>query len=279
MKIKIFMITHNRPRYTSLSLARLTETVPPDAKITVWDNASSGDTLAVLKKFERHPRVERVVYNKTNDKLWGPTNWFWENSKDADLLSKIDDDCLMPAKWVEKLKEAHNDIPQAGVLGCWRFMPEDLNITKASRKIHAFGPHMILRNCWIEGSGYLLKRKLIDEIGDLRPKETFTTWCVRAAARGYINGWYYPFMYQEHMDDPRAEHSGIKTDEDLKEFLPLSAAQNGIRTKDEWVEKLKASAARLQEYSLDPYDFIGLKPKLKRRLLKLLGVTYFPKTK
>ena len=279
MKIKILMLTHDRPLYTSLSLARLTETVPENARITVWDNASSEDTLAVLRKFERHPSVERVVYNRTNDKLWGPTNWFWKNSKDADLLSKIDDDCLMPVRWAEKLQEAHRDIPQAGVLGCWRFMPEDLNITKASRKIHAFGPHMVLRNCWIEGSGYLLKRKLIDEIGLLRPKETFTTWCLRAAARGYINGWYYPFMYQEHMDDPRAEHTGIKTDEDLVKFLPLSAAQGGIRTKDDWVAKLRTSAARLQEYSLDPHDFIGLKPKLKRRFLKLLGVSYFPKAR
>lgn len=277
MKIKILMITHNRPQYTSLSLSRLVETVPPAAKITIWDNASSDDTLAVLKKFARHPSVEQVVYNKTNDKLWGPTNWFWENSKDADLLSKIDDDCLMPARWVEKLQEAHRDIPQAGILGCWRFMPEDMNITKASKKIHAFGAHMLLRNCWIEGSGYLFKRKLIDEIGLLKPKETFTTWCVRAAARGYINGWYYPFMYQEHMDDPRAEHSGIKTDKDLQEFLPLSAA--GIRTRDEWIAKLKSSAAKLQEYSLDPYDFIGLKPKIKRRFLRLLGVTYFPKAR
>lgn len=279
MKIKILMITHDRPLYARLSLARLTETVPANARITVWDNASSEDTLAVLRSFERHPSVERVVYNRTNDKLWGPTNWFWKNSKDADLLSKIDDDCLMPVRWVEKLQDAHRDIPQAGVLGCWRFMPEDLNITKASRKIHAFGPHMVLRNCWIEGSGYLLKRKLIDEIGLLRPKETFTTWCLRAAARGYINGWYYPFMYQEHMDDPRAEHTGIKTDEDLVKLLPLSAAQSGIRTKDDWVARLRTSAARLQEYSLDPHDFIGLKPKLKRRFLKLLGVTYFPKAR
>jgi GT2 family glycosyltransferase len=279
MKIKILMITHNRPQYTALSLARLTETVPENAKITVWDNASSEETLKVLKRFERNHFVERVIYNRTNDKLWGPTNWFWENSKDADLLSKIDDDCLMPAKWVEKLQEAHNDIPEAGVIGCWRFMPEDLKISKASRKIHAFGHHMLLRNCWVEGSGYLLKRKLIDEIGLLRPKETFTTWCLRAAANGYINGWYYPFMYQEHMDDPRAEHTGIKTDKDLMQYLPLSAAQNGIKTKDDWVAKLKTSAARLQEYSLDPYDFIGVKPKLKRRLLKLLGISYFPKAR
>ncbi len=279
MKIKILMITHNRARYTNLSLTRLTETVPTNARITVWDNASSADTLAVLRRFERHPSVEKIIYNKANDKLWGPTNWFWNNTKDADLLSKIDDDCLMPARWVEKLQEAHTDIPQAGVLGCWRFLPEDLDMKKATLKIHAFGSHMLLRNCWVEGSGYLLKRKLIDEVGVLRQKESFTTWCLRAAAKGYINGWYYPFMYQEHMDDPRTPNTGIKTDEDLKKLIPLSAAQSGIRTKEDWVAKLKNTAARLQEYSLDPHDFIGVKPKLKRRFLQLLGISYFPKAR
>lgn len=279
MKIKILMITHNRPRYTELSLSRLIETVPPEASITVWDNASSRETVTVIKKFAKHPRVEKVVYNKTNDKLWGPTNWFWENTKDADLVSKIDDDCLMPAKWVEKLAAAHRDIPEAGILGCWRFPPEDLNIAKASRKIKALGPHMVLRNCWVEGSGYLAKRQVIDDIGLLRPKETFTTWCLRAAAKGYVNGWYYPFMYQEHMDDPRAEHTGIKTDDDLRRLLPLSAAQFGTMSKDDWVKRLRNSAAKVQEYSLDPYDFIGLRAKLKRRLFKLLGMQYFPKVR
>lgn len=279
MKIKILMITHNRPRYTALSLTRLTETAPQSASITVWDNASSGETLSVIKKFERHPRVERVVYNKTNDKLWRPTNWFWEHSKDADFVSKIDDDCLVPARWIEKLVSAHKDIPEAGILGCWRFLPEDLNVSKASKKIQSFGPHMVLRNCWVEGSGYLAKRTVIDDIGVLRPKETFTTWCLRAAAKGYINGWYYPFMYQEHMDDPRAEHSGIKTDEDLRRLLPLSAANFGAITKDAWVARIKKSAARVQEYSIDPWDFIGVRAKVKRRLCRLFGMQYFPRVR
>lgn len=279
MKIRILMITHNRPRYTEMSLGRLVETVGPEASITVWDNASSIDTLAVLKRFERHPRVEKVVYNRTNDRLWGPTNWFWERSRDADFVSKIDDDCLMPARWAEKLAGAHRDIPRAGVLGCWRFLPEDLDIRKASRKIQAYGAHMIMRNCWIEGSGYLAKRRVVDETGPLRPGETFTTWCLRAAARGYINGWYYPFMYQEHMDDPRSEHTGIRTDEDLRRSMPLSAARSDSLTRAAWVGRLRRSAARLQEYSLDPYDFIGTKAKVKRRLFTLLGLDYFPKVR
>ncbi|WKZ33960.1 MAG: glycosyltransferase [Thermodesulfobacteriota bacterium] len=277
MKIRVLMITHNRPDYTKLSLSRLTETLPSHAKAVVWDNASSEENLRVLRGFEEHPAIEKIIYNKTNDRLRGPTNWFWRNHADADLLGKIDDDCLMPARWVEKLEKAHRDIPDAGIIGCWRFLPEDFNVSKATRKIHSFGPHMILRNCWIEGSGYLMKRKLVEEIGTLRPKETFTTWCLRAAARGYVIGWYYPFLYQEHMDDPRAEHSGIKTDEDLRRLLPLSARQYGVRTREEWVKRLKGTAQRLQEYSLDPYDFIGLRSKLKRKLYRMLGLAYFPR--
>ncbi len=277
MKIRVLMITHNRPAYTRLSLARLAETLPPHAKAVVWDNASSEENLKVLRGFEGHPAIERIIYNRTNDRLRGPTNWFWRNHADADLLGKIDDDCLMPARWVEKVEKAHRDITEAGIIGCWRFLPEDFSVSKATRKIHSFGAHMILRNCWIEGSGYLMKRKVVDEIGGLRPKETFTTWCIRAAAKGYVIGWYYPFLYQEHMDDPRAEHTGIKTDEDLRRLLPLSAEQYGVRTREEWVRKLRGTAQRLQEYSLDPYDFIGLRSRLKRKLYNMLGLAYFPK--
>ena len=277
MKTRILMITHNRPAYARLSLARLCETVPSSAKITVWDNASGDDTRRVLKEFESHPAVEEIIYNPANDRLRGPTNWFWKNAGDAELLSKVDDDCLMPARWVEKLEKAHADIPEAGLLGCWRFQPEDFNISNASRKIHSYGSHMILRNCWVEGSGYLMKRKVLDEIGPLRPGETFTTWCLRAASRGYVIGWYYPFLYQEHMDDPRAEHTGIRTDEDLKRLLPLSAAQYGTTTKEAWVRRIRRTAGRLQEYSLDPRDFIGFHARVKRKLYQVFGLDYFPR--
>lgn len=277
MKIRVLMITHNRPAYARQALGRLTETLPPHAKVVVWDNASSEETLKVLRSFEGHPAVEKIIRNRTNDRLRGPTNWFWRNHADADLLGKIDDDCLMPARWVEKIEKAHRDIPEAGIVGCWRFLPEDFNVSKATRKIHSFGAHMILRNCWIEGSGYLMKRRVVDEIGALRPRETFTTWCIRAAAKGYVIGWYYPFLYQEHMDDPRAEHTGIRTDEDLRRLLPLSAQQYGVKTRDEWVKRLRGTAQKLQEYSLDPYDFIGLRSKLKRKLYGMLGLAYFPK--
>lgn len=277
MKIRILMITYNRPHYTARSLERLCKTAPANARITVWDNASGKETIDVLKRFERHPRVEKVVYSASNEKLRAPTNWFWENSKDADLLSKVDDDCLMSPGWCERLEAAHKDIQDAGALGCWRFLPEDFNLGSASKKIHVYGRHMVLRNCWVEGSGYLMKRKVVDMLGPLRPSESYPGYLIRAAAKGFINGWYYPFIYQEHMDDPRAEHTGIKTDEDFRRLIPLSAREFGIKSRDEWTERLRRSAQKLQLYSIDPYDFIGIRAKIKKKLHSMLGMDYFPK--
>jgi len=276
MKIKILMITFNRPEYTKLSLSRLCDSVPKNAKIVIWDNSSNQETINVIKKFEGHPRIERIIYNKTNDKLRGPTNWFWMNSKDADLIGKVDDDCLVPDNWCEILQQAHIDIPDAGVLGCWRFLPEDFNEEMAMKKIQSFRGHKIMRNCWIEGSGYLMKRVIIKKIGYLRPKESFTTYCIRAAAKGFINGWYYPFLYQEHMDDPRAEHTGIRTETDFQRLKPLSAINFKIETREAWDERLRKSAQRLQAYSFDHRDHIGFRAKIKKKIYAVVGKEYVP---
>jgi GT2 family glycosyltransferase len=277
MKIRVLMITCNRPAYTELSLRRLCETVPAAARITVWDNGSLTETIAVLKQFESHPAIEQIIYNKTNDKLRAPTNWFWQNARDADLLSKVDDDCLMPSGWCETLAAAHRDIPQAGILGCWRFPDEDYIPELAKRKIQTFDGHRIMRNCWVEGSGYLMKREVVDQLGLIAENESFTGYCIRAAAAGFINGWYYPFLYQEHMDDPRAPHTGIRTDEDFQKLRPLSAGTFRIRNREEWIQRLKYSAWTLQACSFQPHDYLGLKAKLRRKIGQWLGKQFLPR--
>lgn len=271
------MITYNRPAYTEVSLRRLCETVPDDARITVWDNGSGEEMRRLLKKFESHPRIERIVYNRTNDKLRVPTNWFWQGRGEAEFLSKVDDDGLMPEGWVEVLQQAHQDIPQFGILGTWRFMDEDFNEEIARWKIQAFGRHRVLRNCWVEGSGYLMKRTVIEKIGLIQQDESFTGYCVRAAASGFVNGWYYPFLRQEHMDDPRAPHTGIKSDEDFERMKPLTANTFSIRTRAEWIQKQKELAQVVQKCSFNPKDYIGGRARIRRKLSRLLGKPYVPK--
>lgn len=279
MLIKVLMITHNRPKYTNLSLSRLCETASQNLRVTIWDNGSDSATKEVVSKFRNHWCVERVIFNDTNEKLLGPTNWFWENNLDADLLGKVDDDCLVPDNWISVLEEAHREIPQAGMLGCWHFLKEDFKYHLAKNKIHTFGRHQIMRNCWVGGSGYLMKREVLDKNGLLKPNETFTDFCIRASAKGFINGWYYPLLYQEHLDDPRSKHTAIRSDEDFQRLIPLSARKFGIKTREEWIQRLLKSSQALQEYSIDPYDFIGFRSRVKRKIIEFFGGEYFPKVK
>ena len=123
-----------------------------------------------------------------------------------------------------------------------------------------------------------MKRVVVERNGLIRPKESFTSYCIRSAAKGFVNGWYYPLLYQEHMDDPRTPHTGIKTDEDFQKLVPLSANTFKIKTIDQWIERMKISSTKLQEYSYDPSDFVGLRAYIKK-ILRLIGQDYYPKAK
>jgi GT2 family glycosyltransferase len=277
MKIRVLMITYNRVDYTQLSLRTLLDTLPENAKVTIWDNNSSDDMRALLRNYEKHAAVEQIIFNRTNDKLRGPTNWFWQNAGDADFVSKVDDDCLMPAGWCETLTALHSDLPEAGVIGCWRFLDEDFVPEIAKRKIQSFGSHQIMRNCWVEGSGYLMKRAVIDKVGFLLEDESFTGYCTRAAAAGFVNGWYYPFLYQEHMDDPRVPNTGIVSEEAFKQLRPLSASTFRIETREDWIKRLKYSAWSLQACSFNPRDYLGWHASFRRRLHRWLGRQHLPR--
>jgi hypothetical protein len=277
MRVKILMITYNRLAYTQLALTRLCETVPDYARITVWDNNSNEDLKAMLKPFESHPAVEQIIYHQRNDRLHGPTKWFWETQTSADYLCKVDDDCLMPPGWCETLVKAHEEVPDFGILGCWRFLDEDFKPELANKKIQKHGTHQILRNCWVEGSGYLMKRSVLDRVGNLVPRESFTGYCVRAAAAGFINGWYYPFLFQEHMDDPRVPHSGMKTEEDFQRLRPLSAGTFKIANREAWIDRLRYSAWTLQACSYDPKHYSGWRAQTRRLWTKLTGQRLVPR--
>jgi len=277
MRINVLMITYNRPRYVAISLPRLCETLPHGAQLVIWDNASQPETRALLKQYEGHARVAEIRYNVSNDKLRGPTNWFWQKYGDADFVSKVDDDCLMPHGWCETLVRAHTDIPDAGALGCWRFPDEDFLPELANKKILSHAGHRIMRNCWVEGSGYLMKSSMLRRLGPLQEKESFPAYCIRGAAEGFIHGWYYPFLFQDHFDDPRSPHTDYTSEEAFQAHRPLSAGTFSIETLEGWKNRLRHSARTLQEYSYDPNDFVGPKASIKKTWARLLRREYFPR--
>jgi len=58
------------------------------------------------------------------------------------------------------------------------------------------------------------------------------------AAKGYINGFYYPLVFQEHMDDPRSEHCGYRTASFDEAYKHSFGYQNRIVTNIEEYKKL-----------------------------------------
>lgn len=259
----IIMITHRSSGYVHLSLPRLLDTLGPDDRVWVWHNGDDEATIEAVRPYLDDERVERFHHSRENVRLREPTNWLWHNSE-ARFVSKVDDDCLVSPGWLDTFVAAHDDNPEFGVIGSWRHPDEDFRHDLAATKIQQFrGGHSLMRNLWVQGSGYLMPRALVTANGLLRPDESFTGYCLRLARAGAVNGFYYPFVPEDHMDDPRSPHTLIHDDHDLLDRMPLSAKANGVVTVDQWTSQLRQSALVLQTASLDPRAYAGWRRRAK----------------
>jgi len=213
MTIDLVFITYNRLEYTKLALASVLAEPTEEFSLTIWDNASTDGTVEYLKNEVNDPRIADIVFSKENVGQTDAVNQVWSKSK-ADLLGKLDNDCLVTAGWTRTLAKAHEDIPNLGVIACWHFFPEDFDYNQAQHKIQQFGQHRILRHPWTCGTGFLLKRDTFRKFGSIQAKATTQYW-LKIALSGYVNGFYYPLIYQEHMDDPRSPNTLLNSDADL----------------------------------------------------------------
>lgn len=259
--IDILMITYNRPEYVRLTLPNLLATCTPDARVWVWHNHADDDSnqqiLELVDELRGHPRLHRFHHSAVNTGLREPTNWLWREAT-GDYLSKVDDDCLQDPDWLHILRGAHDDVPEFGVIGAWRFPDEDVDEKLMSPKLASYAHgHRLLRNHWVQGSGYLVKREVIRHAGPLAEGESFTRWCLRTARIGWVNGWYHPFVREDHMDDPRSPNTIYHTDEELMARRPLSAKNTGVRTIAEWTEHMRHAARQVQAAPLDLREYEG----------------------
>lgn len=261
----ILMITHRRPDYTRLALGHLLDTCDDRCRVWLWHNGDDVETRAVIDEFVENPAIWRVRMSPDNVGQHTPLRWMFDNGE-ADLVTKVDDDCLMPPGWVETLRDAHRDVPEFGAIGCWRFPEELFEPEVAARKIRAHGEHLLLHNAWVEGSGFVLKRAAIDRHGPMDAGTSFPKYCLRLAREGWVNGWYFPFLYQEHMDHPWSEHTMFRSDEDLARLAPLNAERWGVTTIEEYAQRFRDEAHRLQAADPDPGRYTGVRGRLRQSL-------------
>jgi glycosyltransferase involved in cell wall biosynthesis len=220
--IDFAFITHNRLAYTKLSLASVLSDSTEEFALTIWDNGSTDGTVEYLQNEVNDPRIRDIVLSKENVGQTAAVNEIWGRSK-ADLLGKLDNDCLMTPGWTRTLAQAHADIAELGVVACWHFGVEDFDYERAKHKIQAFGRHRIFRHPWTCGTGLLIKREMYERMGPIKDRMTTQYW-LKMAAAGYINGFYYPLICQEHMDDPKSRYCQTNTEEGLREHASVTAS-------------------------------------------------------
>ncbi len=270
--IDILMITHERPEYTRLSLAGLLDSCDDRMRVWVWHNGSDAETLGVVHSMQEHPRFHRLHHSPDNRLIREPINWLFDEA-DGDLLGLVNDDCVVTDGWAHTLRSAHEDVAELGVIACWHFRPEDYVEHLARRKTRTFsGGHRLMVNPWVQGSGVVLKRSCVRQLGLLAPRELgFTPYCIRLAHRGWINGWYLPLIPLDHLDDPRSPRTLLRSDIDLATRTPLSARHRGARSIGEWDWHLRRSARAIQEAPSDPRLYVGLRKKIRRSWTRLMG--------
>jgi glycosyltransferase involved in cell wall biosynthesis len=209
--VHLVFISYNRLDYTRKALVSVLKDPEEAFKLTVWDNASTDGTRDFLREEVNDPRIDDVILSDKNTGQIYPLNVIWSASR-SDLLGKLDNDCLVTPGWTRTLARAHADVPELGVVACWHFMEDDFDYERARSKIVELGGHRIMRHPWTCGTGLLVKRRVYEEIGPMTGTSTSHYW-LKMAERGYVNGFYYPLVLQEHMDDPRSKHSHLKDEE------------------------------------------------------------------
>jgi glycosyltransferase involved in cell wall biosynthesis len=275
MKIDLIFLTHNRLDYTRLSLASVLADPSENFSLTIWDNASTDGTIEYLKNEVRDPRIKDIVFSKENIGQIAASNRIWSASK-ADLLGKLDNDCIMTPGWTKILAQAHQDVPELGVVACWHFFPEDFDYERAKHKVQTFGKHRILRHPWTCGTGLLFKRKIYEQLGPMPGDGTTSYWLAMAKA-GYVNGFYYPLVYQEHMDDPRSKNNrthSMSFEEAYKNSFGWKTAT--FRDLESYRERHEKIVNVVLTGSYDPAVYLKSRPIHRRiwgRARRLMGLT------
>lgn len=268
--IHLVFITYNRLHYTQLALGSILRDTGEAFKLTIWDNASTDGTGDFLRGLS-DPRIDDIVLSKENVGQIPAVNEIWSRS-DCELLGKLDNDCMVTPGWTRTLAAAHEDIPELGVVACWHYFPDDFDEARAAHKIQRFGRHQIFRHPWTCGTGLLIKRDHYRRFGPIRDKATTQYWLEMARA-GCVNGFYYPLVYQEHMDDPKSEHSQLKDEASYQaaKAVTFNINRHGQTTLDDRWRWRQEVLDNLLDDPWDPRYYSGLRRKLRSLRNRLRG--------
>ena len=167
--IDILMITHNRPEYVRLALPHLLESCPPQARVWLWHNGTDEETLRRCRPTATIPGCTGSTTARStpacDDRPTGSGR-----RRPARTWARSTTIVCRTRRGCGRCRPPTRTTPLRGHR-LWRFPDADVDPDLVAEKLADYpGGHRLLRNHWIQGSGYLVKREVLDQLGPLRPR-------------------------------------------------------------------------------------------------------------
>lgn len=180
-KVSIIIVTYNTLDYVQKCLNSVLAHTDPRHEIIIVDNASEPPTRNFVKSLGDRENV-KLILNDEN-RLWSPANNQGLRAAAADsaycLLLNSDVE-VFQSHYLRALQEPMQRYPRVGISGT------QFNFSPIAPTYGA-----------IDGCCFLLRRRLIDEIGYLDERYPWNGAGAIFTFRAWSKGWYY-----YHVDDP-----------------------------------------------------------------------------
>lgn len=177
--------------------------------IYIYDNGSTDGTKEFLCEcIDKYKDKIEVTFLDENKGISYVTNMFWEKST-SKIIGKVDNDMIMPKNWLKILYEAFVTAKDIDILGPCTLFPEDVDEKFAKKRARNINGVMLLQEEYIGGcyiaDGDMLRKKRV-KVFSYQYTAGWPDLQIDLFRLGAIIGVLYPFVFVEHMDDPRSEH-------------------------------------------------------------------------
>jgi hypothetical protein len=108
-----------------------------------------------------------------------------------------------------------------------------------------------------------------------------TGFFIKAALKGYINGFYYPLLFQDHMDDPKSSHCRMRTEEGFRAATKVTAVlQYGqLSNLEAYMKYRERVVENILDDTFDPRAYQGWRDRLRRGVKWAYRMVRFPTNK
>ncbi|MGE0767232.1 MAG: glycosyltransferase family 2 protein [Hyphomicrobiaceae bacterium] len=274
-KVSAVVCTRNRGSRIVATLDTLLANSHPNFEVIVLDQSTDGVTAEAVEPYKQDPRFRHLPSSSKG------TGWARDlglRAARGAVVAYTDDDCIVPANWLEEIEKIFDQNPKVAVAFC-NVRPAPYDATAGFIPAYERTNDQIVRNMWDKcrargiGAGMAVRREPALKIGGfdhrLGPGSRFSD-CEDGdiAMRALIAGWW---LYESAQ--VAVVHDGFRTWEEGKAM----AQRNWIGIGAAYAKPIKCGHWRAATVVLYEAFVVALGKPLSRlvRLRKPQGIRSF----